>query len=153
MTDKTKAPLAEMFDQAMKNYDQALKTGLKMQDELTKWWSSVYSQPPWSPEWQQKMATAAEEAIPVAQKNLEDTLKLIEQNSRTSMDLLRQAMEAGQGISNADGQARWQRLWQTSLGALQSNAQALTSANARWMTTWTALVQRAMEPAATGKSK
>ena len=33
MTDKTKPPVSEVFDQAMKNYEQALRTGLKFQEE------------------------------------------------------------------------------------------------------------------------
>ncbi len=33
MADKTKAPELELFDQALKNYEQALRTGVKVQEE------------------------------------------------------------------------------------------------------------------------
>lgn len=156
MTEKSKPPVAELFDQAMKNYEQALKTGLKMQEEVTKWWSSLYSQPPWSAEWQKKMTAAMEDVFPTAQKNLEEGLHMIEQNSRASLEIIRQAMEASQGASLGDGNARVQKLWQTSLNAVQNNAQSLTTANARLMSTWANIAQKAMEAApaaAGGKSK
>jgi hypothetical protein len=153
MTDKSKPPVAELFDQAMKNYEQALKTGLKMQEEVTKWWSNLYCQPPWSAEWQKKMTAAMEDVFPAAQKNLEEGLRMIEQNSRASLELMRQTMEASQDVSLGDGNLRVQKLWQTSLNAVQTNAQSITNANARLMSTWANIAQKAMEAAPAGKGR
>ena len=52
MTDKTKTPASEMFDQALKNYEQALRTGVKVQEEAGKCWTKLLNQAASPPDWQ-----------------------------------------------------------------------------------------------------
>jgi hypothetical protein len=71
----------------------------------------------------------------------------MEQNSRASLDLLKKAAESFQSSSVADGQARVQKLWQTSLDLLQHNAQAMTQANTRLVETWTKFARKGTDGA------
>lgn len=41
MSEQKKAPGADLFEQAVKNYEQALKTGSRLQEECGKWWTEV----------------------------------------------------------------------------------------------------------------
>ena len=87
MTDKTKAPASEVFDQALKNYEQALRAGLKLQEEAGRCFTKLLNHAA-SPQDLQKQVTAlANEFIPATQKSMESCLGLLEQNSRASVDL------------------------------------------------------------------
>ena len=153
MTEKTESPVTELFEQAMKNYEQALKTGVKLQEEAGKCFTNIFSQAAVPQEWQKKINAALEESFPVAQKNLEENLKLVEQNSRVSLDLLKQGAEAAQSVSLADAQAKLQKLWLNSLNALQSNAQALAQTNTRLVETWTKFVRKSAGGVAAAATK
>jgi hypothetical protein len=153
MSDKTKTPRSDLFDQAVKNYEQALKTGVRLQEECGKWWTNVLSQTTRPQDWQKNAASALHEAFPAAEKNMEETLRLMERNSRGSLDLLKQATEAAQSTSFADGQARLQKLWQTSLELLQHNAQAITQANIKLVETWTQLARKSTNGATAGAAR
>jgi hypothetical protein len=142
MTDNTKAPGTDLFEQAVKNYEQALKTGVRLQEECGKWWTDVFKQTTGPQDWQKAAGSALNEAFPAAQKNVEETLRLMEQSTRASLDLFKKATETLQSTSVADGQARVQKLWQTSLDLLQQNGQAMTQANTRLVETWTKLARK-----------
>ena len=153
MSDKTKTPGADLYDQAVRNYEQALKTGLRLQEECGKWWTNVLNQTTRPQAWEKNVASALNEAFPAARKNIEETLRLVEENSHASLDLLKKATETAQSSSVAEGQARVQKLWQTSLDLLQHNAQAMTQANARLVETWTQFARKSTNgaPAAAAK--
>ena len=96
MSDKAKTPASEVFDQALKNYEQTLRTGLKLQEEASRWWTNVLSQATSAQDWQKRVTTAANDVIAPTQKRLEEYLALIEQNNRTNVELLKKATEASQ---------------------------------------------------------
>jgi hypothetical protein len=147
MSDKTKVPGTDLFDQAVKNYEQALKTGVRLQEECGKWWTNLLNQTTSPQDWQKNITSGLNETFLAAEKNMEATLRLMEQNSRRSLDLLKQATESAQSASTADGQARLQKLWQTSLELLENNAQAITQANVKLVETWTQFARKSTERA------
>jgi hypothetical protein len=153
MSDKTKTPGSDLFDQAVKNYEQALKTGVRLQEECGKWWTNVLNQTTRPQDWQKNVTAVLNETFPAAEKNMEETLRLMERNSRSSLDLLKQATEAAQSTSFADGQARLENLWQTSLELLQHNAQAMTQANVKLVETWTQLARKSTNGATAGTAR
>jgi hypothetical protein len=142
MSDKTKTPGTDLFEQAVEKYEQALKTGVRLQEECGKWWADAFKQTAGPQDWQKAAASMLNEVFPAAHKNVEETLRLMEQNSRASLDLLKKATETFQSTSVADAQARVQKLWQTSLDLLQQNAQAMTQSNARLVETWTQFARK-----------
>src|SRR4029453_15323453 len=68
MSDKTKTPGSDLFDQAVKNYEEALKTGVRLQEECGKWWTNVLSQTTRPQDWQKNVTSVLNEAFPPAQK-------------------------------------------------------------------------------------
>lgn len=152
MTDKTKSPISELVEEAMKNYEQALQAGLKLQQESAKCWTEFMAQTTAPADWQKRWKAAATEAIPVLQKRTEESLRLLDQGSRTSLELLKQAVEVANSDSPASAQTKLQDLWESSLQALRNNAQAVSQANAKVVESWMQLFSRGAD-ATTPKSK
>jgi hypothetical protein len=143
MTDKTRNPGSAMFDQALENYEQALRNGLKLQEEAAKCWSKLLNQAA-SPQDLPKQVTAmANEVIPATQKHLEACLELLRQNSHTSVDLLKQGIEAAQTTSLVEGQGKLVDFCESSLKSLKANAQAIVDLNSKAVDSWVGLMKKA----------
>jgi translation initiation factor 2 alpha subunit (eIF-2alpha) len=152
MTEKTKAPGSDVFERALKNYEQTLRTGVKLQEEASQWWTNLLKQSASAPDWQKKVSAATNEFITPAQKRMEEYLGLLEQNNKTNVDLLKKGLEAAQTAAPAEAQAKWVEFWENSLRSLQSNAQGVTQINSKMMESWLSFVKKNVvepcEPAA-----
>jgi len=133
MTDKSKAKRYELFEQAMKNYEEALQASLKLQQESARWWMDLLTQTGSLQEWQAKLNELSSNSVATAQKSMEENLKLIEQNSKTSLQLLKKAMDTANADTVPTAQVKLEELWEASLDALRSNAKAVSQANAKWV--------------------
>ena len=143
--EKTK-PVTELFEQATKNYEQALKTGLKLQEESGKWWTSLFNQVSSPQDWQKKVKATFDDIIPQTQKTIDETLKLVEQNSRTSVELFRKAVAAAQSTSPQDAQTKFLGVWEASLNALRDTTQAVVQNNTKAIESWIEFVRKNGEP-------
>jgi hypothetical protein len=149
MSDKAKTQGNELFEQAMKNYEQAVQAGLKLQQDSAKWWMDLFGQAGSVQDWQSKAGDIVSESVSITQKRMEENLKLVEESSRTSIDLLNKAIEAGKVDTLPAGQAKMQEVWEGSLQAIRNNATAVQQANTKWMESMMDLVPRTKEaPAA-----
>ncbi len=142
----------ELLDQAMKNYEQALRTGVRLQEDTARWWTNFFNQTAWPQEWQKQVNTVMSQAIPTAQKNVEESLRLLDQGSRTGLNLLKKAMNGTQSAVTGDVQSEVQELWQSSLTVLRSNMQAITESQARMMESWTEFMRKGMATTASAAS-
>lgn len=143
MSDKTKSPPVEVFEQAMKNYEQALKTGLQLQEESAKWWNDTLQKASTVEDLQKHIQAMTKDVIPTAQKRMKDYVKLIEQNSQTSLDLLKKAVDAAQTPPTSDPVNKWVGFWEASLSAVRSNAQAVTDINNQVVDAWLDFTRKA----------
>jgi hypothetical protein len=141
-TDEKARNAADLFEQAVKNYEQALKTGLKLQEESARMWTGLLSQNTAPQEWQRRMKAVADELVPQTQKGLDEGVKLVEQTSRTSIDLLKKAVAAAQASSVQEGQAKFLGLWEASLNALRDSALAASQAGGRALDLWMEVVRK-----------
>lgn len=137
--------MTDLFQQAVETFEAAVQTGVKVQEEATRWWTDALSEAGSLQEWQKKAQTIVSEAIPTAQKNAEEYMKLIDQNYHNSLDLLKRAFETGQSDSLAQAQAKTQELWEATLTTLRTNAQAIVQANARALESWTSFARRGVD--------
>ena len=147
--EKTK-PVADLFDQAIKSYEQALKTGVRMQEESAKFFSNLVNQTTSPQDWQKRMKAVADEFIPQTQKSVDEGMKLIEQTSRTSIELLKKAVATGQPTSVQDAQAKFLGLWEASLNAMRDTAVSVTQANNKAIESWVSYARKNSEPATAG---
>lgn len=131
-----------IFDQASQTFGEAFKAGVKMQEDITDWWVQALDQAGPVQEWQKKSRAIVNEAIPAAQKNAEEWLKVLEENYTRSMELLKKAFNANGAADPADLQGRLRDLWEASLGVLKDNAQALVQANVKMMDLWADVMRK-----------
>ncbi len=54
MTAKTEARMTTLFDQAVQTFGDAMKAGVKIQEEIGRWWSDVIEQAGPVQEWQKR---------------------------------------------------------------------------------------------------
>ena len=148
MKEKEKNPVLESTDQAIKNYEQALRTGLKIQEETWQSWCAMVSQSPASPEWQKKYTSAfgaVNSIVPSFQKRMEETVEVLEKNARLGSDLMKKAVDAAQTTVLVDSQAKWMDFMKTSLDAAQFNIESVMRINSRAMDTFLGFVQKNSE--------
>ena len=153
MAEKTKIPASDMLDEGLKNYEQALRSGLKLQEEAGKAWIKMLNQAASPQDCQKQMAAIASEMIPATRKSLEDCLELIEQNSRTSVDLVKKGLEAAQTTSFAESHAKVSDFCESSLKSLKANAQSIVDLNTKAMDSWFAFVKKATAGMADAKAE
>lgn len=146
-TEQKTKPVTDLFDQALKSYEQALKTGVKMQEESAKAFSELVTQATSPQDWQKQMKTVTDDFIPQTQKTVDEGLKLIEQTSKSSIELLKKAVAVGQPVSAPDAQAKLLGLWEASLNTMRDTAAAITQANQKALESWMAYVRKTAEPA------
>lgn len=135
---------SELFDQAVKSYEQALRTGVRLQEDTTRWWTNFLHQTAWTQDWQRQISSVMSQTIPTAQRNVEESIRLIDQSSKTSLNLLKRAVDAPRTNAASDMQSQVQEIWQSSLNVLQSNMQAITESQAKVMESWTEMVRKGM---------
>ncbi len=141
-------PMAEMAEKTLKNYEQALRTGLKMQEEAGKWWTSMFNQNTVAQDWQKRfnnMTGMANSLMPLAQKRMEEVIGLMEKNSRTSAELMKKAVDAAQTPVVAESQAKWMDFWTSSMGAVRSNAEAVSEISTKAIDSWIEFVRKNTE--------
>jgi hypothetical protein len=144
-TNEQARSMSEMADAVLKNCEQALRTSLKFQEEAGRLWSSVYNPATCAQQWQERLNSATctvNSILPLAQKPVGEMIDLLEKNTRTSADLMKKALDAAQTPSLTDGQAKWAEFWTSSLGAVQSNAEALSQINSKALDSWAGFIRK-----------
>ncbi len=145
---------AKCSKQALKNYDQAFQAGLKAQEEAFKTLLECAGKLQAPKDWQKRWSATIIDSLPQLQKRIEESLQMVEESSRTSLDFLKQAFEAAKIDTGAGAQAKVQDLWEASLQTLRTNSQAVTRLNARAVESWMQYLQGWVEtPTSTPASK
>lgn len=144
MKDKNR-PMSEMTDTAMKNYEHAVRTSLKFQEEAGRLWGSMLNQTNLAQDWQKRftnMTGLANSIVPMAQRRMEDMMALMEKNSRTGAELMKKAVDAVQTPVLSESQAKWMDFWTSSMGAVRSNAEAFTEISNKAIDSWINFVRQ-----------
>lgn len=150
------ASVAEMTETLRKNYEQALRTGIKFQEEAGRWWSSVFNPTNCVQQWQEQvnfMTRTANSLLPLAQKPVGEIIDLVEKNGRSSAELMKKAMDAGQSVGLAESQCKWSDFWTSSLGMAQSNTEALSQINSRVIDSWADFIRKGSDAAESRTTK
>lgn len=147
-TEQKTKPVTDLFEQALKSYEQTLKTGMKMQEESVKVFSDLVTQATSPQDWQKQMKSVTADFIPQTQKTVDEGLKLIEQTSKSGIELLKKAVAAGQPTTAPDAQAKMLGLWEASLNAMRDTAMSITQAHSKALESWVAYARKAAEPVA-----
>jgi len=144
MTTAADFKMTSLFDQAVQTCGDAIKASVKIQEDVARWWGDVLDQGGAMQAWQKRSRAIMSEAIPAAQKNAEEWLRLMEQNYRRGMDLLKKALEPEQAGSATDVRARTQELWEAAMEAVRDSTQAMAQANMKMMEQWAEILRKNM---------
>lgn len=142
--------VSEMADTARKNYEQAFRTGQRLQEEAAQWWSRMASQTVTAADWQKQFAnltTMATKVMPLTQKRVEDAIELMEKNSRAGAELVKKAIEAAQTPGVAECQTKWLEFWASSMKAVQGNVEAFNELSCKALDSWMAFVRETNDTA------
>lgn len=131
-----------MFEEAMKCYEQALQTGIQLQEESVKLWKDLLKQAGTPEDFQKKLEEMTADAFPEARQKMESFLEEFLDKSKTSMDLFTKSLQVYQSKSIAEGTTRMQDLLESSLTALRTNVHTILNTNAKVMESWTDLVDK-----------
>ena len=140
--------ISEMADKALRNYEQLVRTGLKLQEEASRCWTNLLTQTVSAQDFQKPIShlnTVANGILPGAQKQLQEALNLVESNSRAGIELMKKAAEAVQAPSIGESQSRWMDFWTASVGVARKNTHDLLEINSRALDTWIDFVQKTTE--------
>ena len=145
MAAKTEERVMGLFDQALETFEGALQTGIKMQNDVFKWWSEALDEGGAMAGWQERWQAVYGGAVPAVRRQAEEYVQLMDQTARSGLDLMKQAFEAAQAESISAAQAKTQQFWESALAATRSNTQAMVQANARAMEGWSRFIRRGMD--------
>jgi hypothetical protein len=127
---------AEIITQASRAMEAALKAAVKLQQESANWLTEMFNDYGSPQKWQNKTCSIVDEAVAVTQKNLDEIVGVMNQNAKTSVELYEKAMKMRQQTAPADAQAAAHEWWESALGALRTNTQAMMQANSRIFESW-----------------
>jgi hypothetical protein len=156
MKEKEKNPVAETAEQGMKSYAQALRAGLKFQEEAWQCWSNLLNESASTSEWQKYFAQAGAAVtgvLPTTRKRMEESVELMEQNSKAGAELVKKAIDAARAPTFEDSQSKWIEFWKGSVGLARTNAEAALTINSRAVDWWINLVQKNSEAAKAPSAK
>jgi len=139
-----------MFDQAVKAFGDSLKAASKAQEDTMKFWTdSMGGKTNPMQEWPRRAQAIVGEIIPIAQKNADEYLKLIETNCRRNADLIKKAFNGTNGGGEkVDLQKRTRELWEASMEVARDNAQDVANTNMRVAQMWTDAFKKTADSAA-----
>lgn len=139
--------MIELLDEAGQTYFKAMKTGLKLQEDASTWWSDQLKSVNGSAEWLNKPREVMTEAINQWQKNAETTLELMEKSTQESLELLNKAFAVGQADSIEAAQQKLNELWESSLNTMRENVQTTLKANAKFAEMWMEMASKQADDA------
>jgi len=143
--DETRQHFRNSAETAQQAYDQATQVGQKIQETAGAWWNKVMSS-----EWQKQVISFSEiatETVPLAQRNVEQMMKLMDKTCRSGVDMLKKAIEVMPTQGNGDLQSAWMELWVSGNRAAQTNSHALMELGTTAIDSWTQFVRKVAKAA------
>ncbi len=146
MTGNAHERMIELMDEAGQCYFSAVKSGMKLQQEVADWWAQHAAVEAPSGGFDPK--ALADEAITKWKAASDDAIAMMEQGAKKSLDLLNRAFEVGQTDSLQAAQKKLNELWESSIKTAQDNVKEMLSANEKVAKAWMEVAQRKSEAAA-----
>jgi len=132
----------DLFHEAMRNYEKALKSGIQLQEESVTLWKDLLTKLGTPEEFHAKLESLNASAFPAARKRMEEFLETFTRTSNQTLDLFEKSLHVYQAKSVTDAQRRVQDLMESSLAALRVNVHSVLNTNAKIMTSWKEMVDR-----------
>ena len=135
-TAATSETIAELFHEAMRSYEKALKSGIQLQEESVNLWKELLTKLGSPEEFQAKLESMTADAFPKARKRMEEFVETFNRTSNQTIDLFEKTLGVYQATSVPDAQRRVQDLIESSLSALRVNVHSALNTNAKIIASW-----------------
>ena len=132
----------QVFHEAMRSYEKALKSGIQLQEESVNLWKDLLTKLGSAEELQAKLESMTADAFPKARKRMEEFVETFNRTSNQTIDLFEKTLGVYQATSVTDAQRRVQDLVESSLSALRVNVHSALNTNAKIIASWKELVDR-----------
>ena len=132
----------DLFRQAMRAWETAAEAGVKMQEECAKWVRQMFCESSTLNDWYEKGQKVMSEAIAKSQENVDEAIRLMNQQAEASLKLIQKALEVRDAESPADGPKKLTDWWQAALETMRINNQAVLKANSRILSTWSEMARK-----------
>lgn len=129
----------DMLKQANETFQQTMSTGVKFQEETTKFWNNAFGQA--FEGFQTQTGKFSEEVLPGFKKNVDEFHRMFEKQSQKSMDTLRQTFEQNQKVVNQDVFNQTLDMWRTSFDTMRSSVDKISQTNMNMFESWTGMVK------------
>jgi len=135
-TAATSETAAELFHEAMRSYEKALKSGIQLQEESVNLWKDLLTKLGSPEELQAKLESMTADAFPQARKRMEEFVETFNRTSNQTIDLFEKTLGVYQATSVPDAQRRMQDLIESSLTTLRVNVHSVLNTNAKIIASW-----------------
>jgi hypothetical protein len=132
----------DLFRQAMRAWETAAEAGVKMQVECAKWVRQMFCESSTLTDWYEKGQKVMGEAIAKSQENVDEAIRLMNQQAEASLALVHKALEVRDAESPADGPKKLTEWWQAALETMRINNQSVLKANSRILGTWSEMARK-----------
>ena len=132
----------ELFQEAMRSYEKALKSGIQLQEESVNLWKDLLTKLGSPQELQAELESMTADVFPKARKRVEEFVETFNRTSNQTIDLFEKTLGVYQATSVTDAQRRVQDLIESSLSALRVNVHSALNTNAKIIADWKELVDR-----------
>ena len=94
----------DLFRQAIGAWESAVESGVKMQEQSAKWVREMFCNSNSLTEWYNKGQTVAGETIVKAQENIDEAIRVVNQQAESSVRLMQKALDARQSDATSGRQ-------------------------------------------------
>lgn len=126
----------EFLKDALKYYEEALKSGIQLQEDTLKLWKDILSRVSSPEDLHKKLDEVVDELLPKSRESAKDIVALFQENAKHCSELMSKSLAVCSSTNFTDSQNRFQDLVETSLAAMRSNVHALVDANAKTVKAW-----------------
>src|SRR3984957_1604501 len=141
-TAATSETMDKIFQEAMRSYEKALKSGIQVQEESVNLWKDLLTKLGSPVELQAKLESMAADAFPKARKHMEEFVETFNRTSNQTIDLFEKTLGVYQATSVTDAERRVQDLIESSRAAVRVNVQSALNTNAKMIASWKELADR-----------
>lgn len=126
----------EMFEQAARLFESAMQAGIRIQEQSIRSMAEMTSRLGSPQDWQKQAQSVMDRGVSTLQQNADEALRMMQENAKTSLELLEKAFRARQGEPASETQNRVRETWETAIGSLRRNTEVMLQSNGRVLESW-----------------
>jgi len=142
MSDTLKLNIEEILRDSFGNYEKALESGIKLQEDTINRWKDVLGKLGSMEELQAKLEELSAEVVPTARKQLEEVVATLSRTSDQVISLSEKTVSVYKAPTLPEAQSRLKDLTESYFTIARENLKIALDANARVIGCWSDLVGR-----------